>query len=165
MLGEVILNTSATPAHIYAFAGNFTVTLTVIDNDGLTGIDTTTAEITDSSQTPGADDDDVHSTDMFIANIRLNNDGILQPGESLITTVKLENIGDVDLEDVRVTVSVPDLGLRIRDGPFDVDNDDEAFSRTILPLYDALPGEYYVRVTIANHQFVRTKHRPLTILG
>lgn len=52
--GDGTTSTSANPNHTYNTAGTYTVSLTVTDNGGATGISTTTANITGGSTTPPA---------------------------------------------------------------------------------------------------------------
>lgn len=48
--GDGNSSTEANPSHAYAAAGTYTVTLTVTDNEGATGSDTATAEVTTAPQ-------------------------------------------------------------------------------------------------------------------
>lgn len=85
-------------------------------------------------------------------------------GNSLPITLHLDNYGDFDLEDVRVTVSNLELGIRSRIGPFDLDEGDE-MSRTVyvdIPTY-AQSGWYDLRITVANDELHRTKHRDIWV--
>lgn len=52
--GDGGTSSSANPSHTYAAAGNYTVTLTVTDNNGSISNDSTTAVITDQGQQPNA---------------------------------------------------------------------------------------------------------------
>ncbi|HHH44091.1 MAG TPA: PKD domain-containing protein [Gammaproteobacteria bacterium] len=60
--GDSATSSSANPAHIYAAAGTYTVSLTVTDNAGDTGSDTTTAVISDPGQQPPPGDISINST-------------------------------------------------------------------------------------------------------
>ena len=51
--GDGGTSSSANPSHTYAAAGNYPVTLTVTDNDGDSGSDSTTAVISDQGPLPG----------------------------------------------------------------------------------------------------------------
>ena len=85
-------------------------------------------------------------------------------GNSLPITIHLDNYGDFDLEDVRVTVSNLKLGIRHRIGPFDLDEGDE-MSRTVyveVPTY-AQSGWYDLRITVANDELHRVKHRDIWV--
>jgi PKD repeat protein len=50
--GDGAASSTANPSHSYAAAGSYTVTLTVTDNEGTIGSDSTTATITDPDQPP-----------------------------------------------------------------------------------------------------------------
>ncbi len=61
--GTTLSDGGPTPSHTYATAGTYNVTLTVVDNDGLSDSDSTSASITDPNDVPvdtGDDDDDDH---------------------------------------------------------------------------------------------------------
>lgn len=71
-----------TPSHVYATAGTYNVTLTVVDNDGLSDSDSTTASITDPNDVPvdnGDGDHDNHdnhsNSDRDNRNRDRHNDG------------------------------------------------------------------------------------------
>lgn len=75
----------------------------------------------------------------------------VEAGRALLTTVRLENLGDEDEEDgVKVEVSVPELGLSAVDYIDEVDEDD---STTSEELYMRIPstvetGDYKAVVTV-----------------
>ncbi len=60
--GDSGTSSSANPAHTYAAAGTYTVRLTVTDNAGDSGSDTTTAVISDPGQQPPPGDKSINST-------------------------------------------------------------------------------------------------------
>lgn len=65
------------------------------------------------------------------------------------------------LKDVSVTVSFSELGQRYGTSSFDIAGGDSTMKRLLL---DKLPsGEYYVRITVSNDGFHRTKHRIISI--
>jgi len=55
-------STDANPSHSYAAPGNYSVSLTVTDNDGATGIDSTSATITNQGPPPEIPDVSINST-------------------------------------------------------------------------------------------------------
>ena len=67
-------------------------------------------------------------------------------------------------ERVKVQMSIPELAILNRRGPFEVTNR-EMLKTIFLDIpYDAQPGEYLVRITVSNDKFRRVKHRYITIL-
>ncbi len=85
----------------------------------------------------------------------------VQAGRSLLTTVVVENDGDNDEEDVRVTVAIPALNIQATDFIEEVetrqDNDQVAYEATEelflgIPAC-ALPGTYAVDVTVEYDNF------------
>lgn len=79
-------------------------------------------------------------------------------GRPLFTTVRVENIGEKKEEDIKVTVSIPELGISTRDYIDELvsvedDDDDEETSQSSDELYltipeDAETGEYDVEVEV-----------------
>ena len=79
-------------------------------------------------------------------------------------SVNLENFLDEDMEDMRVTIYIPDLDIRESTRRFDIDSGDELTKRIILALPEGVePGEYLARVTISNDELRRVKHRYLEV--
>ncbi len=88
-----------------------------------------------------------------IADVAFSPSTTLKAGRSLLATVLLQNYGDKDEEDVKVTVSVPELGISASEyvdvAPTDDNNVDyEDVPEMFLPIpADAAAGEYDVKVT------------------
>lgn len=90
--------------------------------------------------------------------------------KQLVSRVYVENVAvDTDYDDVRVTVMIPELGLRKQVGPFDLDADTKE-TRTILidaiDLADNIkPGEYMARITVtANDNEIRKVRHAIAIV-
>lgn len=58
--GTALSDGGPTPSHTYDTAGMYNVTLTVIDNDGLSDSDSTNANISDPSNVPASGEEDEH---------------------------------------------------------------------------------------------------------
>ena len=81
---------------------------------------------------------------------------VIDKDQPLFTSVRLENTGSKKEEDVRVEVSVPELGLNVRDyidelaSDNEEDSDDEETSGQLtlpfMDLSDVAPGTYTLRV-------------------
>ena len=63
--------------------------------------------------------------DMKIEDVTLNPSGSVKAGQALLVTARLENKGQKDEEDVKVTVSIPALGVSASDYIDEIDNDEE----------------------------------------
>jgi PKD repeat protein len=61
--GTTLDDGGPTPSHSYATAGTYNVTLTVVDNDGLSDSDSTSASITDPSSIPPGDEEEEEDDD------------------------------------------------------------------------------------------------------
>ncbi len=86
------------------------------------------------------------------------------PGESLYTVVRVRNMGDRDYDNARISVSVPELGIRTADF---MNRIDAGESRTSSELFmripsDAKPGTYDVIVDVDYHH-TRTTSRTFSI--
>jgi uncharacterized membrane protein len=103
-----------------------------------------------------------NNDDLIISRIIVDHEQFIQPSVvgDIVARVNVENLGNIDLEDVKVTVSVPELGLRRSVGPFKIDADDVAIRRFVLDLFDDVyPGEYYVKITAEDKDHRKTKYR------
>mgnify|MGYP001579730978 CR=1 FL=1 len=64
-------------------------------------------------------------------------------------------------EDLKITLIIPELGYRLREGPLDDDH-----SKFSIPFYEPLPdlqGEYLVRITVSNDEGRKVVYRYVTI--
>jgi hypothetical protein len=96
--------------------------------------------------------------------IRMVGDGFLSRGDDLRTSISISNIGDADLEDTRITVIIPELGIWKKVGPLDIDKGDKETREVFLDMPDNVrPGEYMARIVVSNNKIRRVVHRPVVI--
>jgi len=108
-----------------------------------------------------------HSID--ITDVSLSPGTTVQAGRSLLASVLLENQGEKDEEDIKVTVSLPELGVSATEYVDNVDSGDtEDVPEMFLPIPSTVAaGEYTIKVT-AQYDNLRetvTKVGKVTVLG
>ncbi|MEM4243159.1 MAG: hypothetical protein QXM31_04640, partial [Candidatus Woesearchaeota archaeon] len=95
---------------------------------------------------------DVPRHGMMIRDVTFNPEGRVKAGSALLGVVRVRNIGEKDEEDVKVTVSIPQLGVSASDYIDEVENnDDEAETEELylrIPKC-AKPGVYDVAIEVA----------------
>lgn len=86
---------------------------------------------------------------ILIKDVLFSPEGSVKAGRSLLTTVRLKNIGEADEEDVKVKVDIPELGISASDYLDEVEEEDTVTSEELymrIPEY-AEAGEYKVLIT------------------
>jgi len=158
----------STPATI-TFADQVIYTLTAYANDtsGNVGSDSVTFTVNTSYVPPPAPSPVPRvpkpQNKIRIGAINIPAD-FVKAGDDLVINLDFENSGDLDLDDVSATVVIPELGIRKKVGPFDVDKSSDASRAIMLPIpEDAEPGEYTARITISNDKLKRVRHRQVII--
>ena len=110
--------------------------------------------------TPPTDDKSV----LGITRFSIINEDYMRPGDSIIILATLENNGNVNLDNIRLTFVIPDLDIRVRAGPFDIKRNKETTKLIILDIpYWAKSGYYDIRATASNGDVRRVKHREILI--
>jgi uncharacterized membrane protein len=76
-------------------------------------------------------------------------------GRPLLAQVTVKNYGDRDLDDVKVTVAIPDLNVRDSETLDEIDADEsETFEELLLRIpTDAQPGIYTVEITVEYDEY------------
>ncbi|USN45770.1 MAG: PKD domain-containing protein [Candidatus Woesearchaeota archaeon] len=136
--------------------GTYTATLGVLDNDGNAVF--TTKTFTIEEQIIGS------STDFEIRSLSIEGtgSGFLQVGEPGVLRVTLYNNYGSSLDDLRVQLRIPELGLRVSSSLFDLRNGET--TSVVVPFmapYDAVSGYYQARVTVMNDDIMRQKSREI----
>ncbi|MBR9677216.1 PKD domain-containing protein [Candidatus Woesearchaeota archaeon] len=144
--------------HDFSDAGRYTVTLTVIDADGDMATDTTTIRVGEEPL--------YKPTDILKLNrLSVVSGEFYKPGDAIATFVSFENTFGDDLEDVKITLAVPQLGIFRTVGTFDVDEGKTLNKRAVLNIpRDAKTGNYEIRIVISDGTLRRVKHRFITII-
>jgi hypothetical protein len=115
--------------------------------------------------TPGGNDDDDDHLRIFINNIFLHDPFSELPGNQVELRVTFENDGNVDLDDTKVIVMIPDLSVRDAVGPFDLDSGEKMTKLLFLDLpEDTEPGVYPVRLQVYNEARQRIVHREIEVI-
>ncbi len=159
--GDGTIETTANPTitHTYDSTGNYTVTLTVTDNDGLTHSDQTYAYI---SVKP-SEEERILKT-VYIKSIDMPNGDIVEAGDTVNFNLRFKNTGDIKLKNVKATALIQELAVRDSIGPFDLKKGDERTETLSLEIPEyAEDGEYVVRLTISNNDVHRIVYRFIVV--
>ncbi len=131
--------------------GTYTVTVTISD-----GLFTVTKTITIRVREKPYEA-------IHVGRIRLNNE-IVRAGDVLPVYVTLEGTGNVKSNEIKVSITIPELGIYKSVGRFDLNN--KQVTKKILvdiPSW-VQPGEYDLRIVISNDNIRRVKHRYITVI-
>jgi hypothetical protein len=111
------------------------------------------------------DDDDDEHLRIFINNIFLHDPFSELPGNQVELRVTFENDGNVDLDDTKVIVMIPDLSVRDAVGPFDLGSGEKMTKLLFLDLpEDTQAGVYPVRLQVYNEARQRIVHREIEVI-
>jgi PKD repeat protein len=141
--------------------GNYDVTLTITDELGGEAIATKTIRVSES-----VTNDNDPRRNVYIAGISFLDDEIqVKAGDWLPLHVVVENIGDLDRDNMKISATIQELGVYSTTTEFEFNrNDDEA--RTIyleIPEW-TVPGWYDVRITISDDFVRRVRYRDILII-
>ncbi len=151
-------STDATPIYTYTESGTYTVTLYVTDADGDIGSDTEAISVMPEHE-------NMPRRKVFIDTIMFIDQDYVKAGEALQAYVRFGNLGAYDMDEVSITIVIPELGLRKKLGPFQVDSSDEVSKHIFLDIPEhTSPGWYDVRVTISDDDIRRVRIRPIKII-
>lgn len=93
---------------------------------------------------------DVPRHKLSIQDVILTPSGTVEAGRALLASVRVENDGEKDEDDVKVTVSIPDYGISASDYIEEIEYDEQEETEDLylrLPQC-AEPGEHVVRIDV-----------------
>ena len=112
-----------------------------------------------------SEEDDVDS-ELKIEALRLPSLGDVSAGSALPVFVSVKNTGDRKLENIHLSATIPELGIRRRLGPFDVSVNERESRTLVLEIPDWVEeGEYVLRFELGNDDAKRIVHRPVWIIS
>ena len=87
-------------------------------------------------------------------------DEIIRPGEELVIHVNVLNDGDEDLDNIRVSAYMPELGLFARSSRFDLDDNEKQAKVVFFDIpYYTVPGVYLMQVSVQNENDIRFRSK------
>ena len=84
-------------------------------------------------------------------------------GDMFFMHVNVVNDGTKDLDDLKVSVLIYDLGVILQTSQFDLNDGDTDGKFLFWDGSDAEPGYYWARVTVSNDDVREVQHRIITI--
>ena len=146
--------------HVVTFSGERRwigeerITFTVTDPSGLSDSDICIVSI----EAPEPENDDI-----IVA--RISNTDYILPGDMLYLNVGLESNTYKDLENLKIVAVIPDLGIRMATGFFDLEARGEESQQMLIEIPEwAAPGYYDIRITISNDYLRRVIHRDIKVI-
>lgn len=101
---------------------------------------------------------------LLIKHITFVNEDYLYAGDDLITSVTLYNTGNKDLDEMKITVSIPEHGIHKSTKRFDLRKNRELTKTILLPIpHYTEPGIYDVRIVVSNDEIKRVRIRQVII--
>ena len=141
-------------------AGTYNVTFRVEDQRG--GFDEETISIIVTEEGEVIILPPTGKDTQFLA-IHLDREEVL-PGDTLQLYVKVENIGNEDLEDLRITAFIQDLNVRHSTVEFYLDEEDSFGKFIYLEIpEEAVSGLYLVKVTVQNDDYRDSAYRQVWV--
>jgi len=119
--------------------------------------------IPEDPENPQSEENTEDRAGAIIASAHVNN--MVMAGSAVHVYVNIDNTGDVDLENLRMKVIIPDLGIRASTSTFDLSAGEDKQKTVNLPVpAQARQGLYLVRIIIENETFHEVAHRYVTII-
>lgn len=97
----------------------------------------------------------------LMGKVRFLDDNIMV-GDEMETHVNVINSENTDLDDVRVRMLIPELGIMISTNPLDIGGNEKQ-GRFLFWDADAEPGEYLVRIRATSDESRSLVYRYITI--
>lgn len=135
----------------------------LLDMDGCTAICTLeqVSPVVVRPEEPFVDSETLFINRISIGSNRVNNR--VDAGDLLGVAVSMENNRNYDLEDVKLTVSIAELGVRDTD-KFDLDAGDTKTAQTFLDIPEWVePGFYDLKVVVSNDDFHKVRYREVMV--
>ncbi|MCK4669634.1 MAG: PKD domain-containing protein [Nanoarchaeota archaeon] len=103
---------------------------------------------------------------LSVDRIFLTSGEILTVNDLIEAGVLVNNDADFDMENIKVTVSVPELGLYGSSLIEDLDNNRDYLAKIAIidPIPQGVKGDFIVRITVSNDHLRRILHREITVI-
>jgi PKD repeat protein len=168
--GTIISTNSPLIEHSYSKINRYIVTLTVYNAQGNSDSATTQVLVTERTANTDSENKEEHTdSGILVTHLMLYgiNGEILKSNDELTTQIDLKNDGSRKLENVRVIVSIPELGIEARSETYDLNRGATHDDIIVLPMYDVPKGIYYVKILVenddGNEQVKRIKYREIIV--
>ncbi|MBI4448850.1 PKD domain-containing protein [Candidatus Woesearchaeota archaeon] len=151
--------------HIYIVPGTYTAQIIATDTQNKTTSRSFTITV-NAIGNSGNNQADEQAAKLFISKITMPNAYELHSGNDLEAFVSFKNSGDIRLERMHVTASIPELGIHTRAGPIRLGGKGREITTplTLEIPKNAKAGLYTVRFSISNDDVRRTIHREVQVL-
>lgn len=103
-------------------------------------------------------------TNLQVVSARLSPE-VLAPGDFLYLRVRVSNNGETDADNLKVSVSLPDLGLKVSGKVQTIGSGRIQSKVLLLPLpYEILSGDYLLKITVDDGQSHDSVYRQITVM-
>jgi len=112
---------------------------------------------------PVEEPEDILEKDLYFQSIHLNQEEVYA-GEDLVLVMDVVNGGEVDMEDLTITATIYEWGVKQSTSRFDLDESEDITKAINLRTpYFAEPGYYLVKLTVSNDQYHESAYREVLI--
>ncbi len=141
----------------YKDKGTNEVVIKASDGQGGEATQNFSIVVTEFEEIPGRDN-------LMMAGLRVVSGDYIKGGETLVLAVSLKNTAEEEIDDVKITASIPQMGLIATKGPFDLEDDEDASKRLYMEIpSDEDSGKYAIRISVSNDKMRRVKYRDFKI--